>query len=348
MRKFLYLVLPVVFFLSMNANLHAAFTIKNGWIANGAEDATLPVQEHFSLGINALENKDWNEAAKQFRIITVNFPASPYGQEAHYYLGIAYGYLHEFDFANESFTKYLKVVNNPKFFQETIQFKFEIAENFKKGAKRRFFGTKQMPKWASGQSMALEIYDEVISAVPSHEIAAKALISKGNLLWSLKDYREAVDSFHMVIKRFPKHELAPECYLLITKVYLEQSRYEFQNPDILAFAQINLRKFKQDFPREERLIEAEADVLSIKEIYARGLYDTGQFYERIEHPRASIIYYQNAINQFPETVVANLCRKRLEILCPPVTQNEVCRSPNHSNQSEQATQKQALNLIKSS
>ena len=59
------------------------------------------------------------------------------------------------------------------------------------------------------------------------------------------------------------------------------------------------------------MLEAENSVLEIKEVYAKGLYDTGQFYERIEEPRASLIYYQNAIRQFPETTVAKLCEQRL-------------------------------------
>lgn len=65
---------------------------------------------------------------------------------------------------------------------------------------------------------------------------------------------------------------------------------------------------------EERLEEAENNVEEIKEIYARGLYDTGQFYERVKKPRASIIYYKNAIKQFPDTQIAQLCQERLEAL----------------------------------
>ena len=93
---------------------------------------------------------------------------------------------------------------------------------------------------------------------------------------------------------------------------MEQSATEFQNPDVLEFAQINLRRFKHDFPKEPRISQVEEDVLAIKEIYAKGLYDTGLFYERVGKPHASRIYYQNAIKQFPETHIAQLSQKRLE------------------------------------
>lgn len=306
----------MIFFWALSTPIYAAYTIKDGSFINTDELAIYPVEVHYNMGVDAMEKDDWDEASRQFRIVSNSFPNSSYAPDALFYLGAADYNIAEYDSANEAFSKYLKSQANPKFFLEAIDYKFAIAEQFKYGAKRRFFGSKHLPKWATGRSLAVEIYDEIISAMPCNEIAAKALYSKGCLQLQLKDYRQSIESFQSVTKRFPKHELAPECYRMITKVYLEQCQYEFQNPDILAFAQINLRRFKHDFQREERLTEAEQDVLRIKEVYARGLYDTGQFYERIQQPQASVIYYHNAIKQFPDTYVAELCKQRLYRLNP--------------------------------
>lgn len=310
---------------SANLSLQGAYTIQRGRLVDVCEAATMSVQGHFSAGSEAFNASDWPEAAMHFSIITINFPGTSYAQEAYFFLGASYYYLQEFDFANEAFTEYLKVQTSPRYFQETIDYKYSIANHFASGAKRRFFGTKKLPKWACGKSMALDIYDEVIAAVPCHEIAAQALISRGSLLWSSKDYPGAVESFQQVIRRFPKHEYAPDCYVHISKVYLEQGYYEFQNPDILAFAQINYNRFQRDFPREERLCEVEQDVKDIKEIYACGLYDTGLFYERTHNPRAAIIYYHNSIHQFPDTSIAELCKARL--ICIDPTYVEQCLEP---------------------
>lgn len=310
------------FLIAAMQSLQAAYTLKNGRLVAVSEVATMTVQEHFEVGAQAVEACNWAEAAYQFNIIVVNFPLTPYGQEGYYYLGVSYFYLEEYDYANDAFTQYLKAQSNPRYFQETITYKYIMADRLASGARCRFFGTKKLPKWASGLTLAQTIYDEVIAAMPCHEIAAQALVSKGWLQWQMKNYRDAVEAFQLVIRRFPKHELAPECYLLIGKVYHEQCWYEFQNPDLLAFAEINLRRFQRDFPREERLCEAEEEVAAIKEIYAQGLYETGRFYERTCKPRAAIIYYRNTIHQFPETCIADLCRDRLYCLdptyCPPV------------------------------
>lgn len=299
------------FFLLLTSTAEAAYVLKGYKLVDADEVATLPAQDHFNLGKKAIDAGDWPEAVRQYRMVTSSFPNSSFAAESYFYLGVAYYNLREFDFANDAFSGYLHAKSNPRFFQEAVEYKCSIADQLAGGARRRIWGTKKLPKWASGSTLALKIYDEVIAALPSHDIAARALYSKGTLNWQLKHYRDSVEAFQMVIKRFPKNELAPESYVAISKVYREQSQYEFQNPDVLAFAQINLRRFKQDFPREERIAEVESDLLAIKEIYAKGLYDTGQFYERIHQPKASVIYYHNAIDQFPETQVAELCRQRL-------------------------------------
>lgn len=303
-------------FILLTSSAEAAYVLKGYKLVDADEVATLPAQEHFNLGKKALDEGQWPEAVRQYRMVTSSFPNSTFAAESYFYLGVAYFNQRELDFANDAFSSYLRSKNNPRLFQEAVEYKCSIADQFAAGARRRVLGTKKLPKWASGTALALKIYDEVIAALPSHDIAARALYSKGALNWQLKNYRDSVEAFQMVIKRFPKNELAPESYVAISKVYLEQGRFEFQNPDVLAFAQINLRRFKQDFPREERIAEVESDLLAIKEIYAQGLYDTGQFYERIHQPKASIIYYHNAIEQFPETKVAELSRQRLAKLTP--------------------------------
>lgn len=300
--------------LLMASCVEATYLFVDGGFVNSREAPTESVYRHYELAVDAYEKEEWKEAAKQFNIIAKHFSESALAQEALFFLGIANYNLQEYDFANLAFTEYLSGHGCPEHFDEAIEYKFAVAEQFRGGAKRHMFNTKHMPRWASGDQLALQIYDEVIAAAPSQEISARALFSKGLLLWQLKDYRESVDSFHLIIRRFPKHELAPESYLTISKIHLEQCEVEFQNPDLLAFAQMNLQKFERDFPSEERLSEVSSDVTKIKEIYARGLYETATFYERTGHSKAAAIYYQSAMAQFPGTIIANYCQRRLDAL----------------------------------
>jgi len=308
--------LLVISMFLVQTSLSAAYTVKEGRLVNKDQIATMPVEDHYRLACEAMAQEDWREAAKQFKIVSYNFPNSSYGEESFFYLGQCFYQLEDYDFANTSFSNYIACQSNPKFFQEAIEYKYNIAEQFRCGARRHVAGSKKLPKWQTGGTLAIQIYDEVVAAAPSHDLAARSLYSKAYLLWGMKEFRDSVDCYQMLIKRFPKHELTPEAYLLINKVYCELAKLEFGNPDILAFAQINLRKFQNAFPREERLPVAQQDVLRIQEVYANGLYQTGCFYERMDKPEASLIYYQKTIEEFPDTAVANCCRKRIEVLAP--------------------------------
>jgi tetratricopeptide (TPR) repeat protein len=278
--------------------------------------------------VDAYEANDWIEGARQFYLVKAGFPNSTYSQESGFYLGVCYFNMGELDAANDTFSNYLQGKDHPRLFQDAIVYKFLIAEKLRAGARCRILGYKQLPKWSSGHELALTIYDEVVAGLPCQDLAAEAFYSKALLLRSKREYRECIDCLQIAVRRFPKHELAPEYFLLINACYLDQCRLEFQNPDILAFAEINCRRFEIQFPREERLALAQAGILEIKEVYGWGLANTGLFYERIRRPRAEILYYQNAIYQFPDTSAADLSRRRLAILGGALPQSATdCEAP---------------------
>lgn len=194
-------------------------------------ESTPTVNDHYVRGIEALEKCNYTEAVAEFTFAAEKSVGNPNFAENFYFLGVAHFKLNDIDFANDAFTSYLKSTNQPAYFEETLSYKFAIAEQFREGAKRYCFSSKKMPKWASGHDLALQIYDEVIHSLPCHDFAARSLFGKALIYWKDCSWRESVEALQTLIRRFPKHELAPEAYLGITRVYLEQAHREFQNPD---------------------------------------------------------------------------------------------------------------------
>ncbi|MDP1880867.1 MAG: tetratricopeptide repeat protein, partial [Parachlamydiaceae bacterium] len=248
--------------------------------------------------------------------------------EASFYLGVCYYEMKEYDFANVEFSSYLKASSHPVYFEEAVQYKFCMAERLKCGMKRRPFTFRYLPKCLKGEDLALTIYDEVVVALPNHELTVQALHSKAALLRTMREYRLCIETYQTIIRRFPSNPTVPVCYMEIANTYIEQSRYEFQNPDILALAELNAKKFSEDFPRDENVPYVNDSVLKIKESYARGLCNLGLFYERTGHPEAAMIYFQSAIEEFPDTHVAEYSRSRLNMLREQLNQLEEIRELN--------------------
>ena len=86
-----------------------------------------------------------------------------------------------------------------------MHYKFVIAENFQKGAKKRLFGLTG-PKVIIADDDALEIFEEIISSMPTHDLAIKALFAKGQVLSHFEEYKESVAIFEQLIERFEKHD----------------------------------------------------------------------------------------------------------------------------------------------
>ena len=278
------------------------------------EEANRYLVKHYNRGCKYFNADDWRWASSQFERVIFYFPNSDTAVEASYYLAVCYYKMREYDFANEEFSNYLKGSEHPTYFVDAVMFKFCIAERFKRGRKKHPLKFRYLPRVVSGEEYALIIYDEIIAALPNHELAVRALYSKGELLKEMRQYRESVEAFQTIIRRFPKDEVVPACYINIADAYIKQAEIEFQNPDILALAELNVRKFKADFPRDERNAIVEGSIGSIKEMYAKGLCDLGLFYERMHHPEAAAIYFQSAIEEFPDTRVSQFCRFRLKTL----------------------------------
>lgn len=283
---------------------------------NVDEVATMSVQEHHSRLLEAVQNEDWQEVISQANIIIKNFPDTPFHQEAFYFLGFSYFNMGDFDISNQHLSVYLRKQTALQNFKNAIELKFQIAEKFREGFKKHIGGIELLPKWIPAKDEAVKIYDEVISALPNDDLAAKALFGKGVLQLEDDEYIASVETYQTLIRRFPKHPLSPDAYVEIARVYLIQSQEKYPDADYLDLASINLRKFRQDFPMDPRVEEAEKIYGTMQEVFAESFYEIAQFYERAKKPHASILYYSKIIKSFPNTKSAELSKKRLKVLRP--------------------------------
>lgn len=270
------------------------------------------LQEHLKKGMEWYEQGDWRRAADELERVPYFFPDTPEAGEASFYLGVCYWNRKELDFANQAFSDYLRYTPNPEKFQEVIEYKFTIAEEFVKGSRRRPFRCRYFPKWFPGKDLALGIYDEVIAAVPTSQLAARSLMAKGDLLLRFGDFKASVEAYQALIRSFPKDSLTPIAFVGVGEAYLGLAKIDPQNPDLLALADLNRQKFQEAFPGEARVEQVAGLLQEMQELYAKELYRIGRMYERKGQPQAANVYYSSLVEQFPDTQVAAVCRAWLE------------------------------------
>ncbi|MFZ0565235.1 MAG: outer membrane protein assembly factor BamD [Chlamydiales bacterium] len=305
----------LLFFICLcSSSLFASYSHVSGKWSPEKYSPTQSVQEHYDQGYQLLYKNMWDEALIHFMIINYHFQESPFYSDAVFYSGVCYYFQGDFDLANRQFSKYLSLSGKLKHFEKVFEFKYYIADYYQQGRKKHLFRSEYFPKWLPAGESVLEILDEVIASLPGREIAAKALYSKAAFHRKRREYDKSIESLQIITRQFPKHTLAAEAFLEISNIYLEKSHLEAQNPDQIALAQLNLQRFRKGFPSEERLEEAEKNLMQMKEVYGQCLYDVGRFYERKKKHSASAIYYQDAIQKYPASEAAEKSRNRLSQL----------------------------------
>lgn len=271
------------------------------------------VEDRYGSALSAYQKKEYKAVIEDAKFIIQNAPASPLAAETTFILAVSYFQLKDFDLANNYFSQFIEKYATKEHFEEAIEYKYKIAEEFELGSGRHMFGLEKLPKWVSAWEDALELYDEVIKTLPNHEVAAKAMYRKAGMLRNDRKFKEALEAYRTITRRFPKHPLAPESYLEIAKTYTEQSKVEFADRDFLQQARLNYKRFKRDFPSEERLIEAEALLVQMQDTYAKELWVSAQYFEKKKKYDAARLYYEKIARLYPESTYAKEAVAKLSI-----------------------------------
>lgn len=270
--------------------------------------------DYYHLILTCYQEQNWKGVLQYAKALLANYEDSPFNAEACYYKGVAFFHLADYDMANVSLGQYLKCETTPKYFEEALEYKYKIGEKFYEGARKHILGLEKLPKVVPAKDEALEIFEQIITTLPRHDLTARSLYKKGAVLTDFEDYKPSVEAFQVLIRRFPKHFLAPQAFLGIQKVYLKQAQLEFPDPDVLELAYINIQRFKESFPTDQRIEEAKKMLSLMQDCFAKELFETASFYERTKKYEAALLYHGSVIAQYPESSYATRSQKQMQIL----------------------------------
>lgn len=273
-------------------------------------EKVISASEYYSLASSSFEKLQWQKVIYFSKHLVHKYPKSPFTKDALFFIGVAYFNIKDFEKSNRYFSRYLKDDFSPKYFEESMHYKFLIAENYKKGERKRMLGLSKGPKIVNSLEDALSLYDEIISSMPTSDLAIKAMFGKGELLYKDEEYKDSVATFEKLIDKFPTSDLAVNSFIEIGKVYLKQTTYKTQDSDVLDLAMLNLNKLKETYPSEKQKIKAlNYIVLQMQELFANGLLEMAVFYEHTKKTDAANLYYQRIINTFPNTKVSYIAKQ---------------------------------------
>jgi outer membrane protein assembly factor BamD len=316
MKKFLSLALLVVCgVLAFPPDCPAPLVWRRGegwsWERHGMTVGANP-QEQLKIAQQLQKDGAYGDAIVAYRRLIGKWPTAFAVEEARLGMAECYSKLRYYFRAFNEYQALIDKHPNTSHFNTVLQRQYEVGNLFYAGERDKAFGVR----WFPNIGKAVTIYEQVIKNGPHSEIAPQAQYRIGLTKEKQKEYVEAVRAYEKVTERYPKHSMAEEAYFQIGMAYKSESaRAEYDqnaaNQSVAGFTDFLVR-----YPKSEKAPLAENYRTALKEEQSRGLFHIGQFYEKKRSYKSALIYYNEVIEQNPQSDWATRARDKIDTLTP--------------------------------
>jgi outer membrane protein assembly factor BamD len=261
-----------------------------------------------------LQNKgDYGSAASGYRRLLKRWPTSMFAAEAR--LGLAECYTAR-GYHYKAFRECQNLVTRhpgSDLFDKAIRYQFEAGNLFMAGERDKAMGIRTFPSYEK----AIEIFQQVLKNAPFSEVGPPSQFHIGLTYEKQKEYVMAVNAYEKLLERYPRHELAEVAQFQIGLAYRKQAaRAEYDqnaaNQAIAAFTEYIVR-----YPSNEKAALAEQYRGALKSDQSRGLFEIGHYYEKRRNATAALIYYNEVLEQNPQSEWAERAQAKIVALTPP-------------------------------
>jgi outer membrane protein assembly factor BamD len=285
------------------------WTPKSGKWVNPKTSVRPSPKEQFEFAKALYESKSYEEAKREFKKILQNYPKSVEAADGQYYLGVIN---EEQGDLYEAYKAYQKVIDKYPFSEKIAQInerEFKIAERFMAGEKRKGWGTN-----LAAENPAVEIFSKVVENSPYGPLAAKSQYKLGLILKSMARYYEAEEAFNKVITNYPDSEWVVAAKFQLASARASVSRSPDYDQGATREAKEKFEELIRDNPDIKLSEEAQKNIKDLSEKEAQSNYNIARFYEKQNNYSSAKIYYNDIINNNPDSIWAAKSLERLKIL----------------------------------
>jgi outer membrane protein assembly factor BamD (BamD/ComL family) len=306
------IIITAIIYLSLSltpAYPYWIWTPKTGKWVNPKHQVKPTPGEQLTFAKSLYDGKLYEDAKREFRKLLKAYPKSFEASESQYYLGLteeAQGNLYE------AYQAYQKVIDKYPFserIQEIIEREYKIGEAFMSGEKRKTIGIA-LPV----ENPSIEIFNKVVENSSFGPLASKAQYKLGLVLKSLMRYYEAEEAFNKVISNYPDSEWTEAAKFQIASCRGSLSKGSAYDQGATEEAKEKFEEFVKEHPDATLSREAEQNINQLKEKEAESSYNIARFYEKQNQLEAAKIYYNEVINNYPDSKWSAKSLERLQVM----------------------------------
>ena len=195
--------------------------------------------------------------------------------------------------------------------KDAVKREFDIANQFASGEKMKVLGMPVL----SGQEKAIELYKHIVKNAPFGIYGPEAQFQMGEVYKSQGEYEEAQKAFQTVVDEYPNSELVGKARYQIAYCSMQASKKSQYNEQYAERAIEEFQGFKESFPNDQhQVVEADEAIKALRNKKAMTSFQTAEFYEKQNKYRSAKVYYEGIVEKYPDTLVAEKARKKVEEL----------------------------------
>ncbi len=221
--------------------------------------------------------------------------------------------LREYGKAQAALQEFLNAYAGSAATSDALRLEMIIAEAFLSGAKRKVWGLRIL----SGEDLAFQILDQISADHPDSRYAEFAIKTKADHLFRTGDHALAQMEYDRLQRDYPRSQY----HSLAMARSAESALASFAGVDYdatrLVEAVERYDEYRATYPTAAKRDAVDLVLDGIRETRAEKGFLTGRYYERTQHTRSAIFYYQRVRKDWPGTIAATKAAERLVLLGVP-------------------------------
>ncbi len=251
---------------------------------------------------------DIQKALDLYRKLIRQYPSSSIAPDAQYWVGHL---MEEQGDYYRAFKEYQKVIENyPSYkkFNDILERQYQIGNLYLSGEKLKLMGFAILP----AVDKSIEIFETIVRTAPYSPVAPRAQFNIGEAYRKIKRYAEAIPEYQKVLENYPDSDLAAEARYQIGQCSYQKTlnpNYDQTNTDV---ALDSMKTFVRKHQDSKKSVEMQQKIEELIRRKAQKSFDIAEFYNRSRADEAAIIYYQDVIDNYPQTDLAKISATKID------------------------------------
>lgn len=295
-------------------------------------------REQFAIAREFEDEGRLGAALSAYRKVADRFERTAEAESAQFKVAQLYEKGGDFSRAFDAYQELIEQYPQSENYDEAMDAQFRIATRYLEGERQRVFGLPTLPSMRKAE----EMFKAVVENGPFTEVAPLAQFNTGLALQKQDELAEAIAAYQQVIDRYPESDIADDAQYQIAYVYFQQARRGSYDQTVAQKAREAFQDFLLRYPESEKVAQAEENLELLEGRRTESAIEIARFYDKGRHYKAAVIYYNQVLQQQPDSEAADEARRRIDEISSEVGEDALVVGVERAETGEMARSRQRM------